>query len=171
MNFIEDTKIFSDKKYLNFTSGNSKFFHTIMRDDSNFFLCQSFEFKNIGAFLYFDLFRGIENNYIPRKCDNCGKYFLIKAGKYSCFCNNISPNDNSKTCKEIGSRKRYEDKCKSDPIWQTYNRAYKAHYARYMKKKMTVSEFSEWSDFAIILRTKAENEEIPFEDYVRDIKK
>ena len=61
---------------------------------------------------------------------------------------------------------------KSDPVWQTYNRAYKAHYARYMKKKMAVSEFEEWSRFASNVRDKAlKKEEISFEQYYSDIRK
>jgi len=65
----------------------------------------------------------------------------------------------------VGARKKYDDKCKTDPVWLTYNRAYKAHYARYMKKKMTVSEFEQWSAYAIELREKAIKNEMKFEEY------
>ena len=65
----------------------------------------------------------------------------------------------------------YDDKCKNDPIWQTYNRAYKAHYARYMKKKMTISEFEEWSRFASVIRDKAIAGEILYDDYYTQIRK
>lgn len=34
---------------------------------------------------------------------------------------------NSYSSRDVGSKRRYDDKCKNDPIWQTYNRAYKAH--------------------------------------------
>ena len=81
------------------------------------------------------------------------------------------PDEPDKTCRDVGAKKRYDDKCKTDPVWQTYNRAYKAHYARYMKKKMTVSEFEEWSRFASELRDKAIAEEIPFEQYYAAIRK
>lgn len=52
----------------------------------------------------------------------------------------------------------------------SYNRAYKDHYARYMKKKMTVSEFEEWSRFASDIQDKALTGEISFEQY-SDIRK
>ncbi len=42
----------------------------------------------------------------------------------------------------VDSLQSYEKKYKNDPIWQTYNRAYKAHYARYLKKKMTVANYT-----------------------------
>ena len=155
-----------------FTSGYSSFTHSVLKDkDGKNILCQSYHFKSLGAFLYFDLFRGIETNYIPKRCNNCGKYFLIAAGKYSDYCERTSPQDSTKTCREVGARKRYDEKCKTDPIWLTYNRAYKAHYARYMKKKMTTAEFERWSAWAVEIRTKAENGEIEFEEYRAEIRK
>ena len=79
--------------------------------------------------------------------------------------------DSGKTCRELGAKRLYDDKCRNDPIWQAYNRAYKAHYARYMKKKMTTSEFEKWSRFAAELRDKAERGEIGVEEYVREVRK
>ena len=96
---------------------------------------------------------------------------MIPSGKYTDYCDHTAPQDSTKTCREVGARKRYDDKCKNDPVWQGYNRAYKAHYARYMKKKMTVSEFEQWASWAIQWRTKAENDEISIEEYLSEIKK
>ncbi len=117
-------------------------------------LCEEIHFDDLQSFLYFDFFNGIRHNYIPNKCKHCGKYFLIQGGKYFSYCNRPLEDDPRKTCRDVGSRRRYGDKCKNDPIWQTYNRAYKAHYARYMKKKITVAEFEEWSRFASEIRDK-----------------
>ncbi len=59
----------------------------------------------------------------------------------------------------------------NDPVWLTYNRAYKAHYARYMKKKMTAAEFERWSRYAVELRSKAGSGELEFEAYLKEIKR
>jgi hypothetical protein len=96
-------------------------------------LCESYVFDSLGAFLYVDFFRGLERNSLPRRCDNCGRYFLLSSGKYSNYCERPLEDDPGKTCRDVGTRRRYDDKCKTDPIWLAYNRAYKAHYARYMK--------------------------------------
>ncbi|MFI3325553.1 MAG: DUF6076 domain-containing protein [Clostridia bacterium] len=158
--------------HMTFTSGMAVYSHTAREIGyRNLILCKTYNFKSLGAFLYHDFFFGVENNYIPKKCAICGKYFLIKAGKYTEFCESIAPGETKKTCKEIGSRKKYDDKCKGDPVWSIYNKAYKAHYARYMKKKMTVAEFEKWSSWAIEIRNSAEKDEIKFEDYVKQIKK
>ena len=96
--------------------------------------------------------------------------FSNSGGKYLLYCNSPVKGKSGKTCKELGSQRRYNDKCKNDPIWQTYNRAYKTHYARYMKKRMTTAEFEQWSRFASELRDKAEKEEITFEEYYEQIR-
>ena len=150
---------------------NSFRYKSLVDSSGNSILCEEINFEDLQSFLYFDFFNGIRNNYIPNKCKNCGKYFLIQGGKYFSYCDRKLRDEPSKTCRDVGSRRRYDDKCKKDPIWQTYNRAYKAHYARYMKKKMTISEFEEWSRFASEIRDKAIAGEIPYDDYYAQIRK
>ena len=135
------------------------------------FLCASYDFDRLGAFLYEDFFRGLAEHYIPKRCSNCGKWFLIDAGIYSDYCENPLAEDKTKTCRMVSARKKYDTKCKEDPIWNIYNKAYKAHYARIAKKKMTKAEFEVWSRYAVELREQAERNEISFEEYVRTIKK
>lgn len=135
------------------------------------FLCASYDFDRLGAFLYEDFFRGLAEHYIPKRCSNCGKWFLIDAGIYSDYCENPLAEDKTKTCRMVSARKKYDTKCKEDPIWNIYNKAYKAHYARIAKKKMTKAEFEAWSRYAVELREQAERNEISIEEYVRTIKK
>ena len=133
-------------------------------------LCETVFFDSLGAFLYVDFFRGLNRNYLPRKCENCHRWFLLAAGKYSSCCNRPLKNEPGKTCRDVGSRKRYDDKCKNDPIWLAYNRAYKTHYARYLKKKMTTAQFEQWSRYAVELRQRAEAGEMELVDYQRELR-
>lgn len=135
------------------------------------FLCAGYDFDRLGAFLYEDFFRGLAEHYIPKRCSNCGKWFLIDAGIYSDYCENPLAEDTTKTCRMVSARKKYDTKCKEDPIWNIYNKAYKAHYARISKKKMTKAEFEAWSRYAVELREQAERKEISFEEYVQTIRK
>lgn len=54
---------------------------------------------------------------------------------------------------------------------QTAKRQEKAHYTRYLKKKMTAAQFERWSRFAVELRRKVEQGEISLESYVAELKK
>ena len=148
------------------------FGYKVLNDENNKqILCEEIHFSDLISFLYYDFFNGIKKNFIPNQCKQCGRFFLIHAGKYFSYCDTPLADEPDKTCRDVGARRRYDDKCKNDPVWQTYNRAYKAHYARYMKKKMTVSEFEQWSRFASELRDKALVEEIDFDQYYTDIRK
>ena len=135
------------------------------------FLCASYDFDRLGAFLYEDFFGGLAEHFIPKQCSNCGKWFLIAAGIYSDYCENPLTEDETKTCRMVRARKKYDTKCKEDPLWLIYNRAYKAHYARYLKKKMTTAQFEQWSRYAVELREQAVRKESSFEEYVQTIKK
>ena len=98
-------------------------------------------------------------------------FFLLEAGKYSSYCERPLEDDPEKACRDVGARKKYGDKCKTDPVWLAYNRAYKTHYARYMKKKMTIAEFEQWSRQAIEWRNQAETGELEQAEYERLLKK
>lgn len=133
-------------------------------------LCEAYHFDTLGAFLHQDFFHGLAHHYLPNRCKNCGRYFLLAGGKYSDYCEHPLAGDGAKTCREVGSRKKYDEKCRTDPIWLAYNRAYKAHYARYLKKKMTAAQFEQWSRHAAELRGEAERGSIPFEAYQKELK-
>lgn len=148
------------------------FGYTVLNDQQRKpILCEKISFKDLQSFLFYDFFNGIKLNYIPNKCKQCGKFFLIRSGKYYSYCDRPVKKEPGKTCRDVGARKRYAEKCRTDPVWLTYNRAYKAHYARYMKKKMTVSEFEKWSRFASAIRDLALDDKISFEDYSVEIKR
>ena len=133
-------------------------------------LCESFLFDSLGTFLYVDFFRGLRLNHIPKRCDNCGKYFLIAGGKYNNYCERVLKDDPDKKCRDIGARRKYDEKCKDNPVWLAYNRAYKTHYARYMKKKMTAAQFEQWSRQTVEWRNAAAAGKLPQAEYERIIK-
>ena len=156
--------------------------------DGRMIFCEQIEFLDLRSFLYYDFWNGLRLNRLPTKCRLCGRYFLLEGGRYSPYCSNPLSDEpdkprfveaelvefargaNLRTCRDVGSKRRYDDRCKTDPVWQTYNRAYKTHYARYMKKKMTAGEFEAWSRHASELRDRAAGELISFEEYCGEIR-
>ena len=169
--FLHDTEHKSNTEKL-ISGGLTRMGYEIRRlPDSFEHLCEANTFDSLGAFIYYDFFRGLAKQFIPRRCDNCGKYFLQRSGKYSNYCDNSLRGEPGKTCRDVGSRKKYDEKCKTDPIWLAYNRAYKTHYARYMKKKMTTAEFEQWSRYAVELRENAILGKIEQAEYERVLKK
>lgn len=126
-------------------------------------LCCAFE--RLRDFLYVDFFRGLERSHLPRRCDSCGRWFLLAGGKYSRYCDLPLPGGAGETCRDTGARRRYGSKCKDDPVWLAYNRAYKARYARCMRGKMSGEEFERWRRRAVELRGRAAAGEIGLEEF------
>ena len=157
--------------YLNLeSSGSMRMGHTVIETKKSPILCETYRFTSLGAFLYFELFKCIEEKFMPVKCRNCGRWFIMKHTTFSHYCKRLISSDPPKSCRDISMSHTFKDKLKNDPVWEIYNRAYKQHYARFMKKKMSKSEFAEWGEYAIELRQKAADGELEMEEYQRLIK-
>ena len=147
------------------SSGSMCMGHTLLETKKGPILCETYRFTSLGAFLYFELFKCIEEKFMPVKCRNCGRWFIMKHTTFSHYCKRLVSSNPPKTCRDNAMSHNFKEKIKSDPVWEIYNRAYKQHYARYMKKKMSKSQFAEWGDYAIELRTKAADGELEIEEY------
>lgn len=64
----------------------------------------------------------LENNITINKCKNCSKYFIPANRTDEKYCENISPQNSHKTCKEIGSKLSFAYKRDSEPISREHNR-------------------------------------------------
>lgn len=64
----------------------------------------------------------LENNITINKCKNCGKYFIPANRTDEKYCENTSPQNPNKTCKEIGSKLSFAFKRDSEPISREHNR-------------------------------------------------
>ncbi len=113
-------------------------------DDGTIKIYEKLKFNNLIDFLYVDLFKAIMNNYCPKPCKLCGKFFLQDSGLAYEYCTNIAPDETVKTCRDIGSVKSFKDKIKNNPVWVIHQRAYKKYYARMKKKKMSEQNFAQW---------------------------
>ena len=127
--------------------------------------------SNLESLIYREFMACIKAEVMPKRCKNCGKFYIPSVGYFSEFCENIAPNEKVKTCREIGSRASFDKKLKDNPILFEYQKAYKTHHARFVKKKMTKKELSDWKIFATDMRDKALASDIVFDEYISEIKK
>ena len=111
----------------------------------------------------------VERGVTVRRCKNCGRWFP-QTGRVSAEYCERPVKYGEQHCREIGSHKRYDDKCKNESIWLAYNRADKTHFARYLKRKMTTAQFEQWSRYTVELRQKAENSEMELADYQKELR-
>ena len=123
-------------------------------------------FDRLLDFVYVEFMKGLQRGFIPKRCANCGRWFLQTPGATFAYCAGPAPEDPSKTCREIGAASSFKDKVANNEVWQVQQRAYKKYYARTMRKDMTKSEFEAWTrdaerkrDAALGPYARAESEE------------
>lgn len=98
------------------------FSHLIPLDDSfSIFATDSFDRLLVNSVYYFFL-----HGFIFKRCKNCGKFFVPLSRSDEIYCNNISPQDNERTCKEYGSRKLWYDRLKNDEAARLARNIYSA---------------------------------------------
>ena len=123
-------------------------------------------FDRLLDFVYVEFMKGLQKGFVPKRCANCGRWFLQAPGATFAYCAGPAPEDPSKTCREIGAASSFKDKVANNEVWQVQQRAYKKYYARTMRKDMTKAEFEAWTrdaeqkrDAALEPYARAESEE------------
>ena len=123
-------------------------------------------FDRLLDFAYVEFMKGLQRGFVPKRCANCGRWFLQTPGATFAYCAGSAPEDPSKTCREIGAASSFKDKVANNEVWQVQQRAYKKYYARTMRKDMTKDEFEAWTrdaeqkrDAALGPYARAESEE------------
>lgn len=105
-------------------------------------LAEEIFFEDLVSFLYIDLYKGMMAGNLPRRCDNCGKYFLTIGAYNTCYCNEIAPGETERTCRMVGAHRKEKAKSNSQPILKEYSRVYNRIKARKRKGKITVEEWN-----------------------------
>jgi hypothetical protein len=117
-------------------------------------LAKPYKFGHWSILYYDSIHRHTKPTDLPRNVRTAVSNSSSIRKVYRATANANAPQDSTRLAEKL-AQEAYDDKCKNDPVWQGYNRAYKAHYARLYEKKMTVSEFEQWRA-GIQWRTKAQ---------------
>ena len=66
-------------------------------------------YQSVVGLLRADLFEGLSVGHAPKKCLNCGRWFLTLDGRHTKYCDGIDPNSKKgESCRSVGNRKRRE---------------------------------------------------------------
>ena len=129
-------------------------------------LVEKMYFDRLLDFVYVEFMKGLQKGFVPKRCANCGRWFLQAPGATFAYCAGSAPGQDGKTCREIGASSSFRSKVENNDIWKVHQRAYKKYFARIRSGLMTKGEFEVWSRQAADLRdaaleryARAENEE------------
>ena len=107
------------------------------------FIAEKATFTSLTDFLRTEFYRGLAKGSAPRRCHNCGKYFLLPAGYNACYCNNIAPGETARTCRKVGAhRKEARGKENRTPAQKEYARTYNRLKVRKQRGKIRKDEWN-----------------------------
>ena len=137
-----------------------------------YILAERMVFHRLGEFLHTDFFRGLMHGHTPRRCHNCGSFFLLTEGYDTRNCNRIAPAEKTRTCREIGAHHKEKAKKESrTPAKQEYDRVYNRLKTRKNRGKISAGEWNELVAKAWELRRQNEAGELSDEEYRKNMKK
>lgn len=145
-------------------------------NEKEYLIAERIVFTSIGAFLHLDFFRALMNGHCPRRCHNCGKYFLLLSGHNTCYCSNIAPNQknvgDTKTCRDIGAHiKETQKKEKRTPAQQEYDKVYNRLKTRKNRGKLSVDEWNKQVALAVSYMEKNQRGDLSDFEYMEIMRK
>lgn len=93
------------------------------------------------AALYSSIKTLISEDVLPKQCKNCGKYFAPTKRSDTAYCDRVSPQDATKTCKEYGARNAWERTLRESEVAGLYRKIY-------MSKQMLVKRNPHIAEYA-----------------------
>lgn len=114
-------------------------------EDGSHELVEKLYFDHLADFLYVEFMRGLQRGFVPKRCANCGRWFLQEPGLTYAYCDQPAPGADGLNCRDIGSKASFRDKVKNNGVWEVHQRAYKKYFARTKKGTMSKPEFEIWA--------------------------
>lgn len=106
-------------------------------------LAEQARFHELLDFLEVEFYRALAQGNVPRRCHNCGKYFLLTSGYDIRYCNNIAPGETERTCRKVGAhRKEAQGRANRTPAQKEYARTYTRLKQRKVRKKISTDEWN-----------------------------
>ena len=76
------------------------------KDSGQFQIVEAFEVGVIQSLIRTDFLKALMAGFIIRRCEHCKKYFLLKKGYHTRYCDNPAPENPECTCQQMGYRNR-----------------------------------------------------------------
>lgn len=132
-------------------------------------------FDSYYSFVLTDLFEGLHYGHYPRKCEICGKYFLMTSARRQRYCNGTSPYEvrgKKVSCRTYAASINRKELAAADPIVDIYTR--RCNAIRSEKSRGTITK--EFATKALEIAKKykfmaQDDEEYAKNRYSRDMKR
>lgn len=113
------------------------------------------EFHNAQSVIQYDFFRGMQYGRAPFRCHHCGRFFLATDSYKTFYCNEKSPENPNRTCRQIGAKNKHKEKAENNPIIQTYHKARNKYYQQKFRGSISDADYDKILHYLETMRDKA----------------
>ncbi len=100
-----------------------------------------------------------------RKCQRCGRYFIMKGNYDTKFCDRVAEGE-TRSCQELAAQERYKQKVADNAALPIYSKYYKRYAARVKVRQIKEADFKKWKFQALVKRDECTNGIITVEEFV-----
>ncbi|EGC04086.1 DUF6076 domain-containing protein [Ruminococcus albus] len=88
-----------------------------------YIIAEYYHAKRLQPLLKVDFFKGLMVGHQIRRCLNCNRFFIVKGGYKTKYCDMPSPENPKRTCNQIAfAKKKPKEKNADNPKYQSYQR-------------------------------------------------
>ena len=128
------------------------------------YLRVGYEFSRPDQILELEFTKLLESDVRFRKCQRCGRYFIMKGNFNPRYCDRVEEWCN-RTCRELAAQENFKEKAAGRPAFGVYDRYYRRYAARKKVRQIKEDEFKKWRYEAMRLRDDCEAGKITVEEY------
>lgn len=126
-----------------------------------------YEACNLQTLLKMDFYRALGAGHVIRRCEYCGRYFLLTKGYHTKYCDQPNPKHPQFTCAQLGYRQTgLKEAAKDDPLKRSLFRCSQRLNKDVSRGKITAEERKVLYEKALELHFDArQNPNISFEEF------
>ena len=106
----------------------------------------------------------MESGLRLRKCNYCGKFFILKGNYNGQNCDRIT--ESNMTCQQLAASKKHKKKTSSQVPWKIYKKYYKRYFARNNVGTISDEDFKRWKYRATTMRDECLEDKVTAEEFL-----
>lgn len=136
-------------------------------EEETYQIFEYYEATQLQTLLKVDFYKALSAGHVVRRCEYCGRYFLLTKGYHTKYCDKPNPQYPEFTCAQLGYRQTgLKEAAKDDPMKQALFRCYQRLNKDVSRKKITKEERDRLYALAVDLHFDARQDpNISFEEF------
>ena len=109
--------------------------------EDTYHIFEYYEATQLQTLLKMDFYKALNAGHVVRRCEYCGRYFMLTKGYHTKYCDKPNPQHPEFTCAQLGYRQTgLKEAAKDDPMKQALFRCYQRLNKDVSRKKITKEE-------------------------------